>query len=689
MKKLIFTHIFFLLVIFIISSNFTHSQNKIEIDSIKKWIPESYYPAEDRLVVTLMQRYHYKKIILDDSLSVIIFNRYIKSLDYNKMIFYRSDINNFSKQKYLMDDYIKKGQLEPAYNIFKIFYNRLSDRIKYVNLLLDKGFDFNIDEYYTVKRDSADWPNNIKESNELWRKRVKYDALNLLLAGKKWEATKKILKKRYNNYKKVFYQFNTEDVFQNYMNAFASSIDPHTNYLSPIASQNFNIDMSRSLEGIGARLMTEDEYTKVADIIVGGPAYKSKQLHRNDKIIGVAQGKYGKMVDIIGWRITEVVQLIRGKKGTIVRLQIIPASNDDTIESKEIELVRDKIHLNDISAKENVLDITNKKLSYKIGILSIPAFYKDFEAAIRGDLNYKSTTRDVRTLLKKLKKEKVNGVIVDLRNNGGGSLQEAISLTGLFIKKGPVVQVKNSNGSIDVSRDLDPRIIYSGPLAVLINRFSASASEIFSGAIQDYGRGIVIGETTYGKGTVQNMIDLNKLMPNSNIKLGQVKLTIAKFYRITGESTQNLGVTPDIQFPTAFDPQKIGESAEFAALPWDKIDSVEYQPFGNIKPYLKTLRDNHLERIKNDYEFQNLIANINEYKRNRINLKISLNKTIREEEKKKREEEKFKKENERRITAGLKLVKKGEKPSPNNKKVDAELNESAHILADYIFLTIG
>ncbi|MCH8171522.1 MAG: carboxy terminal-processing peptidase, partial [Bacteroidetes bacterium] len=318
-----------------------------------------------------------------------------------------------------------------------------------------------------------------------------------------------------------------------------------------------------------------------------------------------------------------------------------------------------------------------------------PAFYKDFEADIRGDLNYKSTTRDVRTLLKKLKKEKVNGVIVDLRNNGGGSLQEAISLTGLFIKKGPVVQVKNSNGSIDVSRDLDPRIIYSGPLAVLINRFSASASEIFSGAIQDYGRGIVIGETTYGKGTVQNMIDLNKLMPNSNIKLGQVKLTIAKFYRITGESTQNLGVTPDIQFPTAFDPQKIGESAEFAALPWDKIDSVEYQPFGNIKPYLKTLRDNHLERIKNDYEFQNLIANINEYKRNRINLKISLNKTIREEEKKKREEEKFKKENERRITAGLKLVKKGEKPSPNNKKVDAELNESAHILADYIFLTIG
>lgn len=689
MKKLILTRILFLLVIFIVSSNYTYSQNKIEIDSIKNWIPEPYYPAEDRLVVTLMQRYHYKKIILDDSLSVNIFNRYIKSLDYNKMIFYKSDINNFSKQKYLMDDYIKKGQLQPAYDIFKIFYDRLSNRIQYTNTLLNKGFNFNIDEYYTFKRDSADWPDTQIESNELWRKRVKFDALNLLLAGKKWDATKKILKKRYNNYKKVFYQFNTEDIFQNYMNAFASSIDPHTDYLSPIASENFNIDMSRSLEGIGARLMTEDEYTKVANIIVGGPAYKSKLLHRNDKIIGVAQGKNGKMVDIIGWRITEVVQLIRGKKGTIVRLQIIPASNDVSVESIEIEIVRDKIQLNDISVKENILDIINKKLSYKIGVLSIPAFYIDFEAARKGNPNYKSTTRDVRTLLKKLLKEKVDGLIIDLRNNGGGSLQESISLTGLFIKKGPVVQVKNSNGSIDISRDPDHNIVYTGPLVVLINRFSASASEIFSGAIQDYGRGIVIGETTYGKGTVQNMIDLNKLMPNSNIKLGQVKLTIAKFYRITGESTQNLGVTPDIQFPTAFDPQKIGESAEFAALPWDKIDPVEYKPYGNIKPYLKTLRDLHLERIKKDFEFQNLIADINEYKKNRKKIKISLNKIIREDEKKNREEEKFKKENERRKISGLKLVKNDKKPSPNNKKVDAELNESAHILADYIYLTIG
>ncbi len=689
MKKLLIKHILFLVVILIIPNQVTFSQKNIEKDSIKVWTPESYFPAEDRLVATLMQRYHYKKIKLDDSLSVDIFNRYIKSLDYNKMIFYKSDIENFAKQKYLFDDYIRKGKLDEAYKIFNVFYKRLRDRVKYANKVLDKGFNFNINEYYIFKRDSADWPKDLKEMNDLWRKRLKYDALNLLLTGKKWDATKKILKKRYNNYKKIFYQFSSEDIFQNYLNAFASSIDPHTDYLSPIASQNFNIDMSRSLEGIGARLNTVDEYTTVAEIIVGGPAYKSKLLHRNDKIVGVAQGKDGKMVDVIGWRITDVVQLIRGKKGSIVRLQIIPAENNLEMQTKEIEIVRDKVQLNDISAKEKVLDIKNKKLNYKIGVLSIPAFYNDFEAARRGDPNYKSTTRDVRKLLKKLKKEKVDGLIIDLRNNGGGSLQEAISLTGLFIKKGPVVQVKNSNGIIDVGKDPDPQIVYDGPLAVLTNRFSASASEIFTGAIQDYGRGIVLGETTYGKGTVQNLIDLNRLMPNSSKKLGQVKLTIAKFYRITGGSTQNLGVTPDIEFPSAFNPKKIGESAEPTALPWDKIAPVEFQSYGNVKPYLQKLREEHLARIKKDFEFQNLIASINEFKENRTNIKISLNKKIREKLKKKREEEKFRKENQRRKLAGLKVVKKDEKPSPENKKVDAELHESAHILADYIYLTIG
>lgn len=683
----ILTKLYLILILFSISFTSNYSQTTTKFDSVKTWIPESYFPAEDRLVTTIMQRYHYKKIDINDSLSVAIFNLYLKSLDNNKMIFLQSDIDEFTKQKYLMDDYIKEGKLETAYQIFNVFYKRLSDRIKYSKELLKKGFDFTIDEYFTYKRDKANWPNDRNELNEIWRKRIKNDALNLLLAGKKWKDVKSTLEKRYNNFQKIFYQFTSEDVFQNFMNAFASSIDPHTDYLSPIASENFNIDMSRSLEGIGARLVTEDEYTKVAEIIVGGPAYKSKLLKKDDRIIGVAQGKKGKMVDVIGWRITEVVQLIRGKKGTLVRLQILPAS--DNVTPKEIELVRDKIQLDDISAKENVLDINNNKLNYKIGVLSIPAFYNDFEAARRGDPNYKSTTRDVIELLKKLKKEKVDGVIIDLRNNGGGSLQEAISLTGLFIEQGPVVQVKSSDGNIDVARDPDSKIVYSGPLAVLINRFSASASEIFAGAIQDYGRGLVIGETTYGKGTVQNMIDLNRLMPSSATKLGQVKLTIAKFYRITGGSTQNLGVTPDIQFPSAFDPKDIGESSEFAALPWDKIQSANFKPFGSITPYLQKLRDEHLSRIKKDFEFQNLIASINEYKTNVKNKRISLNKSVREKEKKLDEEERVKKENERRKISGLKIVKKVEITKKEDKDVDAELDESAKILADFILMTIG
>jgi len=341
--KLLFMRLYFILLLLSISLSISFTQTTPEVDSTRTWSPESYFPAEDRLVTTIMQRYHYKKIIIDDSLSVDIYNLYIKSLDNNKMIFLQSDIDEFSKQKYMMDDYIKDGKLETAYEIFNIFYKRLTDRIRYTNKLLEKGFDFKVDEYYSFRKDSVDWAKNTNELNELWRKRVKNDAISLLLTGKKWEDTKKILEKRYNNYQKIFYQFTSEDVFQNFINAFTSSIDPHTDYLSPIASENFNIDMSRSLEGIGARLITEEEYTKIAEIIVGGPAYKSKLLQRNDRIIGVAQGKTGKMVDVVGWRITEVVQLIRGKKGTLVRLQILPASESINVEPKEIELIRDKI----------------------------------------------------------------------------------------------------------------------------------------------------------------------------------------------------------------------------------------------------------------------------------------------------------------------------------------------------------
>ncbi len=426
------------------------------------------------------------------------------------------------------------------------------------------------------------------ELNEIWRKRLKNDALTYKLNGKDWAFIQKTLKKRYKNFSQFLNQYNSEDVFQLAMNSFTQSIDPHTNYLSPQTSDNFKIDMSLSLEGIGARLQTEDDYTKVAEIIPGGPADKSGLLKADDKIIGVAQGEDGEFEDIIGWRITDAVKLIRGAKGTTVRLQIIKAGSDLNAKPIDISLVRDKIKLEDQAAKGSVLEIINDDKPFRIGVIDIPKFYNDFEGQRNGDGNYKSTTKDVRKIIDSLTTEKVDGIIIDLREDGGGSLQEAIELTGLFIKDGPVVQVKSSDGNIEIAKDPDAGIVYAGPLAVLVNRFSASASEIFSGAIQDYGRGLIIGEQTFGKGTVQNLIDLNRLS-SKKMDLGQVKITIAKYYRINGGSTQNLGVIPDISFPSIVDPKEFGESAEPSALPYDEIKSAEYNKFSDLKKYVPQL----------------------------------------------------------------------------------------------------
>ncbi len=648
--------------------------------------PLKYMSTEDEMITTILQRYHYRKFKLDDSLSNVIFNRYLKSLDNNKSYFYADDIANFDQYRYQLDNDIKDGNLTPPFKIFNVFKERVNERLNYSERILNKGFDFNKDEDFQINREDAPWPKDTTEMNDLWRKKVKNDALNLLLTGKKWDDIKTTLSKRYENLRKSIMQYSDEDVFQLFENSFTESLDPHTNYMSPITSDNFKIDMSRTLTGIGAQLQTEDEYTKVADIIAGGPAFKSKLLHKGDKIIGVAQGKTGEFVDVIGWRITDVVQLIRGPKGSIVRLQIIPAAEGANSPPKEITLVRDEIKLEEQSAKDKILNIKNDNKDYKFGVITIPAFYSDFEAEQRGEKNYKSTTRDVKILLDNLKKEKVQGIIIDLRNNGGGSLEEAIKLTGLFIKEGPVVQIKSSDGSIRVEDDPDSSIDYSGPLFILVNRFSASASEIFSAAIQDYGRGLIIGEETYGKGTVQNLIDLNRVMPNSGQKLGQIKLTIAKFYRINGESTQHLGVMPDIQFPSAIDPKEFGESSEPSSLPWDQIKSTDFIPFGNIKKYVPELLKKHEERIKaNDAEWNSYIDEVNEYKNAHNKKFISLNEAIRKKEYDEQEQRRFERENELRKSLGLKLLKKGELPSADDdQKSDPELNETGHIMADYI-----
>ncbi|HKI77278.1 MAG TPA: carboxy terminal-processing peptidase [Ignavibacteriaceae bacterium] len=658
-------------------------------DTTKVLSQQPYMKQEDELINTILSRYHYRKFDLNDSLSSVILSRIIKSLDYNRSFFYASDIKSFEQYRNKLDDDIKQGDLSPAYNIFNVFLERMNNRIDYVHQLLKTSFDFTKDENYQFKRDSAAWIKDEKEMNELWRKKVKSDALNLLLAKKDWPYIVKTLEKRYENYRKAFSQFDNEDVFQLAMNSFTESIDPHTNYMSPITSENFKIDMARSLEGIGAQLQSEDEYTKVAKIVAGGPAFKSNLLHNGDRITAVAQGDTGEMIDVIGWKLNDVVQLIRGDKGTVVRLQILKASDGVNAAPKEIKLVRDKVKLEEMSAKQDTLDIINDKVPFRFGVISLPAFYSDFEGKASGDKDYKSTTKDVQKIIDKLKTENVDGIIIDLRNNGGGSLQEAIALTGLFIKSGPVVQVKNSDGTIDVGKDPDHTISYTGPIVVLVNRFSASASEIFSAAIQDYGRGLIIGENTYGKGTVQNMIDLNRILQSNDEKYGQVKLTIAKFYRITGASTQHLGVKPDIEFPSYTSAHEFGESAQPSALPWDQINSLAFAPYGDINKYIPKLEEKHLDRIKNSPEFQDLIASVNEYKEDLKKDSVSLNKDMREQEKKEEEDKKFERENNLRKKLGLKLLKKGETSANNINSKDAELDEAGYILSDYIMMTIG
>jgi carboxyl-terminal processing protease len=691
MKKSFYALLLFLLIA-LFSSNYVSTRNafaRTSADSLNL-APDRMFQEEDQLIQAIISRYHYKKFVFNDSLSSVIFNRYLKDLDYNRSYFYQGDIDGFEKYRSKVDDLLQEGDLTPFYDMYNTFRKRINERLDYSDLLLKKEFDYTKDEKYEWKRDSSAWFKDSNEMNDYWRKKVKNDALNLKLDGKDWKSISETLTKRYENIRKTINQNKSEDVFQVIMNSYTESIDPHSNYLSPITSDNFKIDMSRSLEGIGAQLQMEDDYTKIAEIIPGGPAFKSKLLNKDDRIVGVAQGaEGGEFVDVIGMRLTDVVQLIRGPKGTVVRLQVIPANSGTSTKVKEVKITRDKITLEEQSAKKDILEIQNDNKNYKIGVISIPAFYADFDAAAKGVKDYKSTTRDVKKLLGELKDAKVDGVVIDLRNNGGGALQEAVQLTGLFIKEGPVVQVRNADGTIDEDNDTDPSIVYSGPLAVLVNKFSASASEIFSGAIQDYGRGLILGDQTYGKGTVQNMIDLNRLVRSNSEKYGQVKITIAKYYRINGGSTQMKGVIPDIKFPSLTDVYDYGESSEPSALPWDQIKTSQYTPAGNLEPFISKLTQLHEERIKNNPEFDYLKEDIDENKEANAKKFVSLNEEVRKKEKDDLEEKRFQRENERRKLKGLKLLQKGETAKDEIKKNDPLLDESAHVVADLIKLQIG
>lgn len=688
----------FLLLFIVITSIGLQAQNPElvlkkdhKIDSTKIIIPDEFYKREEQVILQLLKFYHYKKQPLNDSLSSIVFDEYLKSLDFNKSYFLKSDIEKFETFRNKFDDFIIEANIDIPFSIFNLFKKRVNERIEFIKATLKNEFDFTKDEIYKPDREKEDWAKDENELNEIWRLRLKNEALQIILTGKDFQKAASDLVKRYQNFHKVILQYEAEDVFSIYINSFLQTIDPHTDYFSPVNSDNFNISMKLSLEGIGAQLRQEGDYTVVASVVPGGPAAKSNQLHEEDKIVGVAQGDDGEMVDVIGWRLDDTIQLIRGKKGTIVRLQILKKEEGDNAIPREIKLVRDQIKLEEQAAKSEILNFDHEEKNFKLGVIKLPSFYTDFEGQRLNKPDYKSTTRDVKNLISKLKEEKIDGLLIDLRGNGGGSLQEAIQLTGLFIKEGPVVQVRNAQNIIEVDRDPDPTIFYDGPLGVITDRFSASASEIFSAAIQDYGRGIIIGEKTYGKGTVQNLYDLNMMIRNNERKAGQLKLTQAKFYRINGSSTQRKGVLPDIIFPSQYDEDEFGESSRSSALPWDQINTTQFSQYFDLNKVIPILKKKHEDRVKNDIEYQLIVDEINENKQARKQKEFSLNLETRKKQKEDAEAKKKKRDEEKAKLLGIKIEEKKEveNPSQSNSKLDYQLKESGRILADFILAKVG
>ncbi len=653
----------------------------------KDLAPERQHPLVAKVLTTLLKQYHYNHSALNDSVSSELLDNYIRLFDNNRLHFLAADIAAFEKYRRVLDDSLLNGNVEPAFLIFNKFKQRSDERLANVSKLLEKEFDFTVAESYQPNRENAKWATRPEELDEIWRKRIKNEALELKLAGKDWTDIASTLDKRYINVRRRIEQLDAEDVFQFFMNALSEYYDPHTNYMSPISAENFNIGMSLSLEGIGALLNTEDEYTKVVEIVVGGPADRSKQLWSNDKIVGVAQGDDGKMVDVIGMRLDDVVQMIRGKKETVVRLEIIPAGTPAGSPTKIIRLVRDKVVRQEAAAKSDTVEIVQDGQKHKIGVITIPTFYSDFEGRQRGDDNYKSTTRDVRRLLAELKGAQVDGILIDLRRNGGGSLQEAIELTGLFIKDGPVVQVRNSDGEIDQHRDPDSGIVYDGPLTVVVDRVSASASEIFAAAIQDYKRGVVLGAQTYGKGTVQNLLDLNRVIRSNDAKYGQLKVTMAKFYRINGGTTQHRGVLPDLVFPSIYDEADFGESTEKHALSWDQIPPVRYMPEDHVSKYLSALRLKSQKRAAGNAEFRYLAEDIAHIRQEKTENAVSLQETVRKNERDQLEAQRLARVNERRKAKGLAPLKKGDTISRDDNAPDFLREEGTHVLADLIALS--
>ncbi|KEQ29281.1 peptidase S41 [Pedobacter antarcticus 4BY] len=663
-------------------------------------------------IVTLIENYNYKKIPLNDSISSLILDKYVKSLDPYRSYFLASDIKDFEQFRFTLDDSFRAGDLSAPFYIFNVYSKRYNETLDYAMAQIKDKYDFNKNDTYVFDREKMPWVTSVSALNEIWKKRVKYELINLKIAGTTEAKNVETLTKRYQNLKSQSAKLNNQDVFQMVMDAFTETIDPHTNYFNPANAERFNEDMARSFEGIGARLQLENDILKIAEIIPGGPAFKSKLLNTGDRIVAVAQAT-GDFEDIIGWRIESSVAKIKGPKGTKVRLKIIPVGQDMSSKPVVIELTREKIIMEDQSAKKEVKTIQSDGHTYKIGVISVPAFYADFKAANAGDPNYKSTTRDVKLLLDTLKRiDKVDAIMMDLRANGGGSLVESIDLTGLFIDKGPVVQVKDLKGQIQVNSDENAGVAWSGPMGVMVDRLSASASEIFAGAIQDYGRGIIIGTQTYGKGTVQSSINLNNLLNPSLVQrlamliqkssgaavkvnganaaaappqLGQINLTMAKFYRVNGSSTQHKGVMPDIVLPSFYPLDKIGEDTEPSALAWDEIRQSNFIPVADLSGLKPELIKRHDARMEKSLDYKALMDDIESMKKREQETSVTLNETKLKAERDSLEAKNLDKINKLRASRGLPAVKKGDKIK-KDENFDFIQDESLHVLADLMGL---
>jgi carboxyl-terminal processing protease len=634
-----------------------------------------------RQVGTILEESHFRRANIDDKISAEVYEKYLDFMDGQRSYFIAADIAEFEPLRLRFDDMIRTGEIDPAYAIFARFQQRNRERIRYALTQLAKEPDWTLNESFEFDRKKQAWPASLAELDELWRKRVKNDALSLLLAGKAWPEAADVLRKRYERVLKRVDQITPEDVFENLMNSYARTFDPHSSYFSPRSSEEYRIQMSLNYEGIGASLQLIDDYVTVMNIIEGGPAAVAASLTTNDRITAVGQGKDGPLTDVIGWRIDDVVQLIRGKGGTQVRLQVLGAGAAPGSAEKILEFTRGKVTLEAQAARKEIKTLKRGDRELKVGVINVPGFYSDYEAQRAGNEDYRSTTRDVRRLIDELRKEKIDGLVLDLRGNGGGFLPEAQSLTGLFIDRGPVVQVKFSTGEKEVLDDADAGTAYGGPLAVLVDRFSASASEIFAGAIQDYRRGVVLGQRTFGKGTVQNLVPLSKW--SSRPVNGQLTVTIGKFYRITGESTQHRGVEPDVPLASPIDLAEVGESVLDDALPWDRIAGVPFNAERSATAPFAQLATEEGQRSRTDPDYRWLVSDIAASDQLREMKAVSLNLKQRRDERALLDTQRLSRENTRRAQHQLPALKSVEELDAKDLP-DVVLDQASEVMADMV-----